>query len=88
MFMLLQLRHLQVDAMIRTIHVQEHCRASCCHVQLIHDNNIIYMTQTNLLNNYILITQPYGKCKESYTSVRRTFSSGYLLLFSDNVTIG
>jgi hypothetical protein len=27
--------------------------------------------QTNLLNNYILITQPYGKCKESYTSVRR-----------------
>jgi hypothetical protein len=30
------------------------------------------MKQTNLLNNYILITQPYGKCKESYTSVRRT----------------
>ena len=28
--------------------------------------------QTNLLNNYILITQPYGTCKESYTSVRRT----------------
>src|SRR6185295_14923685 len=27
--------------------------------------------QTNLLNNYILITQTYGKCKESYTSVRR-----------------
>src|SRR6478609_3440638 len=46
--------------------------AACRHVQLIHDNNIIYMKQTNLLNNYILITQPYGKCKESYTSVRRT----------------
>ena len=30
------------------------------------------MKQTNLLNNYILITQPYGTCKESYTSVRRT----------------
>ena len=30
------------------------------------------MKQTNRLNNYILITQPYGKCKESYTSVRGT----------------
>jgi hypothetical protein len=30
------------------------------------------MKQTNLLNNYILVIQPYGKCKESYTSVRRT----------------
>src|ERR1041385_7708068 len=29
------------------------------------------MKQTNLLNNYILITHPYAKCKESYTSVRR-----------------
>jgi hypothetical protein len=45
MFMLQHLQQ-QVDAVIQTIHMQEDCRASCCHVQLIHDNNIIYADES------------------------------------------
>ena len=38
------LQHLQrqLDAVIRTIHVQEGLPERACQVQLIHDNNIIY----------------------------------------------
>jgi hypothetical protein len=32
----------------------------------------LYVLEVHILNNYIPITQPYGKCKGSYTSVRRT----------------